>query len=186
MRKEIRYSDMNSVGNVLDSMIQTTGLKKGVKISTLFKFWTKVAGKKFESLSRAEALLANDILLVACANSYVTSELTMFKKDLLKKIQVYAEPLGIQIEDIRFSHKIWKNTNSSTDTYKEPPNPHVQDLTGFDPDEIELEESEISGIRENVEKNTFASPEQRERMFRTIVLDLKIQKFLAQRNSSGL
>lgn len=178
MRKKINYSEMNSLGSVLDSVIQASNLRAGMKTSTVFKFWAKVAGKKFEKVSRAESITRNNVLVVACANSFVTSELTMFKPDLMKKINLYANPLGIEIEDINFSHKIWKKPIAAEDIIPEPPNPHAIDLSGFNADDIEIDEAELSKIKENVEKNTFASEEQRARMFETIVKDLKIQKYL--------
>ncbi len=173
---------MNSLGSVLDSVIQTSNLRSGMKNSTVFKFWAKAAGKKFEKVSRAQSITRSNVLVVACANSFVTSELTMFKPELLKKINLYANPLGIEILDINFSHKIW-NTDSDSGSQQLngivlEKDPNALDLSGFDPDEFELDEDEVSRIKVSVEKNTFASEEQRARMFETIVRDLKIQKFL--------
>ena len=104
----------------------------------------------------------------------------MFKRELLKKMKTYAEPLGILIEDINFSHKIWE-TPSFQDEQQETADPNKPDLSGFDPDEIELDKDEVDAIKASVEKNTFASVQQRERMLETIIRDLKIQKFLAHR-----
>lgn len=179
-QKEINYCEMNSLGSVLDSFLQNSNIKEGLKKSTLFKFWTKAAGKKFENVSKAQGITRNNVLVVACANSFVTSELTMFKRELLKKMKTYADPLGIVIEDINFSHKIWE-TPSFRDEKEEAADPNKPDLSGFDPDEIELDKDEVEAIKASVEKNTFASVEQRERMLETIIQDLKIQKFLAHR-----
>lgn len=176
--KEILYSDFTSLGSVMSSVLQDSNLKQGVKKASVFKFWPKVVGKKFEKYSRPETINQSNVLLVACANAAVSSELTMFKADILKKINVYSKPLGIEISDINFSHKIWKvSSQNVSQSYQEPKNPYKRDLTGFNPDDVVLDANEVEAIRKSVENNKFASEEQRKKMFDAIILDLKIQKF---------
>ena len=184
--KEILYSDFTSLGSIMHSVMQSPSLKDGVKKASLFKFWPKIAGKKFEKYSRPESITPSNVLVVACANAAVSSELTMFKQDILKKIKTYANPLGIEIVDINFSHKIWKQTkNEETTEYQEPQNPYKKDLTNFNPEEIELDPEEVEAIKKSVEKNTFASALQRKKMFDAIILDLKIQKYNKERKNSN-
>lgn len=179
---EILYTDFASLGNVMSSVLQSSNLRQGVKKASLFKFWPKIAGKKFEKYSAPQAITPSNVLVVACANAAVSAELTMFKQEILKKIKIYANPLGIKIEDINFSHKIWKQPESTeTAEYKEPPNPYKRDLTNFDPDKIELDPKEVESIKKSVENNTFATPQQRKKMFDAIILDLKVQKYDSQR-----
>lgn len=178
--KEILYTDFNSAACIIDNVMQNPKLKIGLKKATIFKFWSKVAGKKFEKYSKAQGLSENNILTVACANASVSSELTMFKSDILKKINLYSKPLGVEITDIIFSHKIWSDKINSTnhEPLTEPPNPYKPDLQGFNPDDINLAPEEIELIKKSVEKNTFADETQRERMFKAIILNLKTQKYL--------
>lgn len=183
-RKDNRNSDFSTVESVMSSVMQNSNLRQGIKKASVFKFWAKAAGKKFEKYSRAEGINANNVLTVACANASVSSELTMFKADLIKKINQYSMPLGIEIEDIHFSHKIWKKPSLESENPNvnpEPPNPYKRDLTGFNPDEIELDSDDVEAIRNSVSNNKFASPEQREKMFNAIILDLKVQKFVKQK-----
>lgn len=182
--KEILYSDFNSVDNILGSVFQNSNLKQGMKKATVFKFWSKAAGKKFEKYSKAVSLNQSNVLTIACANAAVSSELLMFKSDILKKINQYAVPLGIEIEDINFSHKSWKTGSASENTanYEEPKNPYSPDLSNFDPDKVELDPAEIEAIRNSVDKNNFASIEQREKMFNAIILNLKTQKYIKDNN----
>jgi hypothetical protein len=171
MRKKILYSELNSVGDVLDNVFKDININAGMKKSTFYKFWSKIVGKKFESVSKP-ADIRNGVLVVACANSHVTSELTLFKQDIIKKAETYAKPLGIEISDINFSHKIWKEEETRE------PDAVMPSAKNFNPDEIELDEDEIIAVKKSVESNTFASEEQRERMFNAIILDLKYQKFI--------
>lgn len=180
-KREIRYSEFSSLDSIMSSVLQNPKLRQGVKKASVFKFWSKAAGKKFEKYSRAEALNSNNVLTVACANAAVSSELTMFKEELIKKINQYSRPLGIEIEDINFSHKIWKK-HSIEDALpaQEAKNPYKKDLTGFNPDDVELDAAEVEAIRKSVSNNKFATEKQREKMFNAIILDLKIQKFVKE------
>lgn len=176
--KEFFYTDFNSLGSVMNSVLQAPNLRQGLKKSTVFKFWGKVVGKKFEKYSKIESLNRDNVLVVACANASVSSELTMFKNDILKKFNSYANPLGIEAVDINFSHKIWKVEKAvPQDLPEEEKNPYKPDLSGFNPDDIVLDEEEIESIKNSVMNNKFASQEQRQKMFDAIILNLKIQKY---------
>lgn len=179
--KEFFYTDFNSLGNIVNSVVQNTNLRQGMKKATVFKFWPQVVGKKFEKYSKIEALNNQGVLLVSCANSAVSSELTMFKSDILRKINVYANPLGIEIIDINFSHKIWKKDAETSYVVEDAKNPHKKDLTGFNPENIDLDDDEVSAIRDSVMNNKFATEEQRKKMFDAIILDLKAQKFCSDK-----
>ena len=183
--KKILYSEMDSLGSVMDIVLQNQNLKQGMKKATLFKFWAQVVGKKFELVSEISSLgeiSGKIVLTVACANAVVTSELTMFKQQLIKKINVFANPLGVDIEDIIFSHKIWKKNlpeNSFENNIKvQTENPYRENLEGFDPDEIYVSEEEICEIRANIQANSALTQEQKMRLLNSIVQDIKVQKFL--------
>lgn len=183
--KKILYSDMNSLGSIMDGVVNTPQLKKGLKKATLFKFWEKVVGKKFEKVSKIiglDNLNGKNILTVACANAIVTSELMMFKQQLIKKMNTYSTPLDIEIEDILFSHKVWK-ADAPKDSFIgnvkiQTENPYKENLEGYNPDEIEVDEKEINEIKANIEANSVLSAEQKERLFNSILNDIKVQKFL--------
>ncbi len=183
--KEILYTDFTSLGNVVSDVLKDKKLQQGIKRASLFKFWGKIVGKKFEKYSKPDSITPSNVLVIACANAAVCSELTMFKQTILKKTKTYADALGIEIEDINFSHKIWKSQEKEEiNEYKEPENPYKKDLTGFNPDDIALDPDEVEAIKRSVNNNTFATPEQRKKMFDAIILDLKIQKFDKQRKNS--
>ena len=174
-KKEILYSDFNSVENILGAVMKNPKLKQGLKNATIFKFWPKVAGKKFEKYSKANGLTQTPeghVLTVACANAAVSSELLMFKQDILKKMNIYSKPLGVEITDINFSHKIWSSKKSTQQAAfsTEEKNPYKPDLSNFDPSKIELDPLEVEAIKNSVDNNKFATPEQREKMFNAIIL----------------
>lgn len=175
MTKKILYTKFESAGDILSSVLRNTDLQAGIKKTTLTKFWGKIVGKKFEEVSKPVSLSNQGLLTVACANSYVTSELMMFKPDILKKLAPYAKSLDINVKDINFSHKIWapeRDLMSEYD-YEEKTAPKIPEI---DYDAVELDKEEIENIRNCVNNNKFASEEQRTRMFEAIVKDLKFQK----------
>lgn len=182
--KEFFYTDFNSLGSVMNSVLQSPNLRQGLKKTTAFKFWGKVVGKKFEKCSKIESLNRDNILVVACANASVSSELTMFKNDILKKFNSYANPLGIEVIDIKFSHKIWKIEKAEPQELSvEEKNPYNPDLADFNPDDIVLDEEEIESIKSSVMNNKFASQEQRQKMLEAIILNLKTQKYIREHYS---
>lgn len=177
--KEFLYTDFNSIGFLANNLLQAPNLRQGMKKSTVFKFWGKVVGKKFEKYSKVESLNHDNVLVVACANASVSSELVMFKTDILKKFNSYAQPLGIEAVDIKFSHKIWKMDEIECNNHlQEEKNPYKPDLSGFNPNDVILDEQEVDVIKNNVMKNSFATAEQRKKMFDAIILNLKIQKYI--------
>lgn len=172
--KKILYSGLENIGDVVNSIVKTSDLEKGIQKSMMFKFWGKIVGKKFEKITRPISINTKGELIVACANSMVTSELLMFKKDILKKIEPYSKSFNICISDLVFSHKIWKE-EKDVEIDKPPLQPKHEKT--FNPNEITLEESEIAMIKASIEQNTFASKTQREKMLNAIINDLKYQKF---------
>lgn len=173
--KKILYSGLESIGDLVQSVVNNSDLNKGLKKSMLFKFWGKIVGKKFEKITNPVSINPKGEMLVACANSMVTSELLMFKNDILKKMAPYTKSLDLNVTDIIFSHKIWKS--NVIEEIEEP----LQkiNLPEFNPDEIELDEDELNAIKKSIENNKFATEEQRGKMLSAIINDLKYQKYKA-------
>lgn len=176
--KKILYSGLESIGDVVNSFVKTSDIQNGIQKSMLFKFWGKIVGKKFAKVTRPVSINNRGELIVACANSMVTSELLLFKNDVMKKMEPYSKSLEIEISDIIFSHKIWREEKNDTYAEEFAKHPSLEPYKNFNPDEIELDESEVLVIRKSIEKNTFASKTQREKMFNAIINDLKYQKYL--------
>lgn len=183
--KKILYSEFNQIGGILDSVLKGSSLQSGLKKTTLRQFWGKIVGKKFEKVSKPDSIQKN-LLIVACANSFVTNELTMFKLDILKKLLPYAKSLNIEIQDIVFSHKIWKNESETEDNTNTETQEHsFTDPNLIDYESIELEKNELDAIKNCVSKNTFATEEQRKRMYNAIVKDLKYQKYISNNKTDN-
>ncbi len=106
MKKKIRYSEFEQIGVTLEQFVKSSNLAGKLKKHNLSKVWGQVVGKRFETRSYP-ATLSNKILRVACENAQITSELTLSKKMIMQKLHPLAEAIGLNIQDIMFSHKIW-------------------------------------------------------------------------------
>ena len=106
MKKQIRYSDFEQVGITLEQFVKSANLAGKLKKHNLSKVWGQVVGKRFETRSYPSSL-SNKVLKVACENAQITSELTLSKRMVMQKFQPLATAIGLDIQDIMFSHKIW-------------------------------------------------------------------------------
>ena len=100
--------DFATVGEILEETLSNNfQYRFALKCSTLFSFWEQIVGPKFAKFSKPITLTHNK-LAVSCKNPAVAQELTMFKPDLLKKIEKYASPLKLKVNDLIFSYKNWE------------------------------------------------------------------------------
>ncbi len=110
--KKIRYSEFEQVGITLDGILSSSSLAGKIKKYNLSKIWGQIVGTRFEKRSYP-ASLANRVLKVACENAQVTSELVMSKRMVLEKSKTLGKSIGLDIEDIMFSHKIWNPADNN-------------------------------------------------------------------------
>jgi hypothetical protein len=106
--KEILYTDFKGIDSVIADFIgEDETLKKAMKRSNISKFWKKVVGKPFDEKSRPFGMRGAHTMIIACENAVVVQELTLRKKDIIKKYSPYVKPLNIEIKDIVFDVKKW-------------------------------------------------------------------------------
>ena len=111
--KEILYTDFKGIDDVISSLINNdTMLQKAMRRSTLYKFWSKVVGKPFDEKSKPHGMIGGTTMVVACENSAVVQELTLRKRQIIKKFAPYIKALKIEIKDIVLDAKKWENTEN--------------------------------------------------------------------------
>lgn len=178
---KINYSDMSDISEVLDEFKQKYGFDKSIKQATLFGFWKKVVGRKFANNTKCVSLNDEGVLTVACKNSFISNELFMFKDEIIRKTNVYANPLGIAIVDVMFSHKIWKDekTTLNQDLQEASPPPKIPDELL---EKVELDVEDIEIIKNSIDDQAFVNDEQKVKMFNAIMKNLKEQKLKNQKN----
>ena len=77
----------------------------------LFNCWEEIIGKKISKLSKVYELSDDNQLIIACADSFVANELYFEKEKILLLVREKSKKLGIEIKDIRFNYKIWKENS---------------------------------------------------------------------------
>ena len=95
---------LEPVQSILEKFISTLDYSKVKKTESCKEAWKNIVPKGFENKTRALNKTPDGTLFVACENSLVTNELFMIKEELLASF-----PKDLEIKNIVFSHKAWKN-----------------------------------------------------------------------------
>ncbi len=107
MKKAI-YTDFVEASELIANMLEQKDVKKAVTRNNLYKFWEKIAGKKFSEKSRPYSMAGNGVMIIACENAIVAQELMMRKTQLLEKFQPYLKSLKFTVKDLKFDAKKWQ------------------------------------------------------------------------------
>jgi len=106
--KKVLYTDFVATSELIAEMINKKDIKKAVTRNNLYKFWKKIAGKKFSDKSKPYSMMSGGVMVIACENAIVAQELQLIKCQLLEKFKPYTESLKINIKDLRFDSKKWQ------------------------------------------------------------------------------
>jgi len=109
MSKKILYTNFTSTEELVEKLLGQKEVKKAITRNNLYKFWEKVAGKKFAEKSKPYSMLGGGVLVIACENAIVAQELMLKKTQLLVKFTPYLKSLKINVKDIRFDPKKWQD-----------------------------------------------------------------------------
>lgn len=172
--KEIINSKLSSLAKKINEVKATINIEAGLKRTSFFEAVKNAFGKKFKDKVKPLCLKKDGLLIIACKNSNVTNELFMLRDDVLNKIQNIAKPLDITISDVIFSHKYWQKEETEAETIQEETETKIplEELN-----KITITDDEIAGIKKAIEKNSFIKSEQKEKMLKAIILNLKEQKY---------
>ena len=107
--KKVLYTDFVSTEEIISEMLEDKNFKKAITRSNLYKFWSKAAGEKFAEKSKPYSMMGGNVMIVACENAIVAQELTIRKTQILTKLQPYLKSLKMNVKDIKFDPKRWKN-----------------------------------------------------------------------------
>lgn len=184
------YSEFTKLADILNESVLADkryeqALSKCVSCSLLFSFWGNVVGKRFEKITIPYDFKGTT-LYVSVMNSVVVQELSLYKADLLKKLEPYASGFNFTITNIRFDYKNWQSVKSSIDSIKNPssgskifdidsPNYYTEkdfETIGLD----NREEEEFEMLKKSFEKNKFLSAKLREKMYSNAIIQYKAQK----------
>ena len=101
------YTDFEELTTVIGSMMDNPQFKKAVARTNLFKMWDSILPEKFKKKSRPFSMLPGGMMVVACENSVVAQELSLYKIMLLSKFSPLAKTLNLNVKDFKFDPKKW-------------------------------------------------------------------------------
>lgn len=97
---------LESVQSIMEKFMTTLDYSKVEKTEDIKNAWQNVVPKSFLDKTKTLNKTPDGTLFVACENSLVTNELFMIKDDILASL-----PEDLDVKNIVFTHKAWKNNN---------------------------------------------------------------------------
>lgn len=96
---------MSSVNKVLSSIVSSLNLDKRLKEHTLLNLWPTIVGEPFASKSRPLFIDHEGNIVIAVSEAAVGQELSLMRPQLVKRMRVAGNGLGVEIRGIRFDLK---------------------------------------------------------------------------------
>lgn len=157
-----KNSDTKTISDLINSALFSESFSKEkvnlfVKYSTIFSFWEDIAGKKYSKITIPYEI-KNGKIYISAKSSVVAQELQLYKDKILKKINSYSMPLGIEIKEMVFNCKNFsKITSLKTEEYIED-KPVWYNISALN----KQNEKEEDIILESIRKIKFLSEEQKD------------------------
>ena len=141
-----------------------------IKHSTIFSFWDSIVGAKFAKYTKPYSIKYNKIY-VSAKSPVIVQELGLYKTKILRNINSYSMPLGLEIKDIIFSYKNYAADVPETLSNQVEDKP-VQ-LSKQEIQSVQISSDVEDKIKSNVEKIKFLNDEQKEKFASKIVSTYK-------------
>ncbi len=144
-----------------------------IKRSTIFSFWGVVVGKKFSKFSRPVSIKSKK-LFVSAKSPVIIQELNLLKDKILKKLNSYSIPLGIEIKDIVFDYKNFspvKLEDKSNEIEDKPVFLNDEDIS-----KVPNDEGFDNSITKNIKKIAFLNDNQKDVLIEKIIKLNKAKK----------
>lgn len=96
---------MSSVNSVLNKLVASLNLDKRLKEHTLMGLWPTVVGEPFASKSRPLFIDHEGSIVISVSDAAVGQELSLMRSQLVKRMRIAGNGLGIEIRGLRFDLK---------------------------------------------------------------------------------
>lgn len=96
---------LSSVNKVLSSIVSSLNLDKRLKEHTLMNLWPTIVGEPFASKSRPLFIDHEGSIVIAVSEAAVGQELSLMRPQLVKRLRVAGNGLGVEVRGIRFDMK---------------------------------------------------------------------------------
>ena len=109
-----KNSETKTISDLLNEsvfgQVSKDRLNNVVKQSTIFSFWDNIVGAKFSKFTKPYSVKYQKIY-VSVKSPIIAQELSLYKNKILKKINSYSQPLGMEIKDVIFNYKNFHSSN---------------------------------------------------------------------------
>ena len=112
---KLNNSDFYLVKDIINELGINAGdiYEKQQKNEELSNCWNEIIGEKISKMTKLYEISADNILTIICSDSYVANELFNNKEKIIEYMMEKANKLGINIKDIKFNYKKWKETDNA-------------------------------------------------------------------------
>ncbi len=162
---------IESIGDILGSTFKDGAEYSNTsKIAIFFSFWGEIVGKKYSENSKPYSFNLGK-LYVTCKNSFVLQEISMYKKDILKKANIYSKAVDLKIDDIVFSYKNWSSLFDNYDDLEEDNYDSIIDFNNY-----EIDKNEHDKVKKMADRVSFLNGAQKEKLVNDIKNNLIKEK----------
>lgn len=106
---KIHYSNFETLQEIIKNINFNYSADSVQTLEQLSECWKKVIGNKISKYTKVYDFSSDNILTIVCSDSFVANELYIEKSKLLKIMKEKANKSGINIVDILFNYKKWKD-----------------------------------------------------------------------------
>lgn len=155
-----RRKKFSDISLVLNTVISKLGLDKRLKEHTFMSLWPAVVSDVFASRSRPLFIDSERNLVVAVKDASVGQELSLYKREILKKLKLAGASVGVEVSGLRFDLK----------NYGRPPEvpsfPEAERTSIQEPTESELQDvvllaedlDELDGLMSRLQDGEWQRP----------------------------
>jgi len=168
-------SSLGKASAAISKVLSSLGLDKRLREHTLVNLWPAIVGPTFSSRSRAMFIDTEKNLVVTVADASTGQELSLHKRELLKKLKSAGNAVGVAVEGVRFDLKqFYSQKLAESDTLALVPSrlpaPFPEDLEA-----LELNQEELSQLGAIAAATEDAAA--RERVMRLAEMQIKTAKW---------
>lgn len=109
--KKINNSNFEILEDVIKNIDFNYNPESAENIKTIEACWAETIGENISKLAKVYNFSSDNKLAVICADSFVSNELYFQKYKLISIMNKKIQKTGIEIRDITFDYKKWKEKN---------------------------------------------------------------------------
>lgn len=106
--KRLPNSNFALIEEVIKDLKFNYNENNAVKTGIINNIWAEIVGNKILQFTKVYEISDDNILTILCSDSFVANELYLIKSKLIDDINEKGKKSGIEINEIKFNYKKWK------------------------------------------------------------------------------